>query len=184
MDPPNQALNLWEMQPLVLERKPALDNALELAQIETAWVQVMNDRYNQRTGSAPPVPELVLMIEHWALQLARTQDLKDRGLFPDDTLYSFFMGAFALNKSNAEKVKVAAEENDEKQLALALAQKEVERTQHVLKWTQSNNEHNLARLERRVTEMAAAEVKEEMVGVVTPVPEGMRSMDEEKEEAE
>ena len=34
------------------------------------------------------------------------------------------------------------------------------------------------------TEMAAAEVKEEMVGVVTPVPEGMRSMDEEKEEAE
>ena len=157
MDPTNQVLNLWEMQPLVLERKPTLDNPLELAQIETAWVQVMNDRYSQRNGNAPPVPELVVMIEHWTLQLARTQDLKDRGLFPDDTLYAFFMGAFALNKSNAEKVKVAAEENDEKQRALARAQKEVERTQHVLKWTQSNNEHNLSRLERRVTEMASAE---------------------------
>ena len=157
MDPTTQALNLWEMQPLVLERKPALDNVLELAQIETAWVQVMNDRYEQRNGKAPPAPELVVMIEHWTLQLARTQDLRDRGLFPDDTLYSFFMGAFALNKSNAEEVKVAAEENDARQHALELAQKEVERTQHVLKWTQSNNEHNLARLERRVTEMRSAE---------------------------
>ncbi len=164
MDPTNQALNLWATQPLVLERKPALDNALELAQIETAWVQVMNDRYNLRNGNAPPVPELEVMIEHWTLQLARTQDLKDRGLFLDDTLYSFFMGAFALNKSNAEKVKVAAEENDEKQRALERAQEEVQRaqaevqrTQHVLKWERSNNEYNLARLERRVTEMKAAE---------------------------
>ena len=157
MDPTTQALNLWELQPLVPERKPTLNNVLELAQIETAWVQVMNCRYNQRNGNAPPAPELAVMIEHWTLQLVRTQDLKDRGLFLDDPLYAFFMGAFALNKSNAEKVKVAAEENDEKQRALAGALKEVERTQHVLKWTQSNAEHNLARLQRRATEMAGAE---------------------------
>ena len=157
MEPTNQALNLWEQQPLSIERKPILDNALELAQIEAAWVQVMNDRYNQRNGNAPPVPELEVMIEHWTLQMKRTQDLKDRGLFPDDTLYSFFMGAFALNKSNAKKVKLAAEENDEKQHTLALALKEVERTQHSLKWTQSNAEHNLVRLEQRAAKMRSAE---------------------------
>lgn len=156
MNPTTQGLNLWELQPLVCERKPALDNALELVQIETSWVQDMNNRYNQRNGKAPPVPELAVMIEHWTLQLARAQDLKNRGLFPDDTLYAFFMGAFALNRSNAERVKVAAEENDEKQRALERAQKEVERAQHVLKWTQSNAEHNLARLERRVSETKKA----------------------------
>jgi hypothetical protein len=47
------------------------------------------------------------MIEHWSLQLTRTQDLKERGLFLNDALYGFFMGAFALNKSNAENVKAA-----------------------------------------------------------------------------
>jgi len=156
MSAPSKPLDLWAMQPLVPERKPTVDNALELAQLEGAWVQVITDRSNQRNGNAPPVPELEVMIEHWALQLVRTQDLKDRGHFLDDTLYAFLMGAFALNKSNAEKVKVAVEENDEKQRALKLAQKEVERTQHVLKWTQSNTEHNLARLERHLAETEAA----------------------------
>jgi len=155
MSETNAPLDLWELQPLVIERKPTLDNALELTQIETAWVQVMNERYNQRNGKAPPVPELVVMIEHWTLQLTRTQDLKERGLFPDNVLYGFFMGAFALNKSNAEKVKAAAQVNDEKQHALKLALKEVERTQHVLQWTQSNAEYNVARLQRHVEETTA-----------------------------
>ena len=162
MSATNAPLDLWELQPLVIERKPTLDNALELTQIETAWVQVMNERYSQRNGKAPPVSELVVMIEHWTLQLTRTQDLKERGLFPDNALYGFFMGAFALNKSNAEKVKAAAEVSDEKQHALKLAQREVERTQrevertqHVLEWTQSNAEHNVARLQRHVEETTA-----------------------------
>ena len=155
MSATSEPLNLWELQPLSIERKSTLDNALELAQIETAWIQVMNDRYNQRNGKAPPVPELAVMIEHYTLQLVRTQDLKDRGLFPDDTLYGVFMADFALNKSNAEKVKVAAEENDKTQHALKLAQQEVERTQHVLKWTQFNTEYNIARLEQRVAETEA-----------------------------
>lgn len=155
MSATSEPLDLWELQPLVIERKPTLDNALELTQIETAWVQVLNERYNQRNGKAPPVSELVVMIEHWTLQLTRTQDLKERGLFPDNVLYGFFMGAFALNKSNAEKVKAAAEVNDEKQHALKLAQREVERTQHVLQWTQSNAEHNVARLQRHVEETTA-----------------------------
>ena len=105
MSAPSEPLDLWAMQPLVPERKPAVDNALELAQLEGAWVQVITDRSNQRNGNAPPVPEIEVMIEHWALQLARTQDLKDRGLFLDDALYAFLMGAFALNKSNAEQLK-------------------------------------------------------------------------------
>ena len=158
MSAPSEPLDLWAMQPLVPERKPTVDNALELTQLEGAWVQVMTDRSNQRNGNAPPVPEIEVMIEHWALQLVRTQDLKDRGHFLDDALYAFLMGAFALNKSNAEQLKVAAEENEEKQRALVLAQKEVERTQHVLKWTQSNNEYNLARLERHLAETEAAAV--------------------------
>jgi len=155
MSATSKPLDLWELQPLVIERKPTVDNALELAHIETEWVQVINDRYNQRNGKAPPVPELVAMIEHWSLQLTRTQDLKERGLFPDDTLYGFFMGAFALNKSNAENVKAAAEVNVEKQHALKLAQQEVERTQHALKWTQSNTEYNIARLEQHAAETEA-----------------------------
>tara|TARA_X000000368_G_C22584446_1_gene516568 strand:- start:66 stop:587 length:522 start_codon:yes stop_codon:yes gene_type:complete len=155
MSATSKPLDLWELQPLVIEHKSTVDSALELAHIETVWVQVMNDRYNQRNGKAPPVPELVVMIEHWALQLTRTQDLKGRGLFPDDALYGFFMEAFALNKSNAENVKAAAEVNVEKQHALKLAQQEVERTQHVLKWTQSNTEYNIARLEQHAAETEA-----------------------------
>jgi hypothetical protein len=156
MDPTNQALNLWELQPLTIERKATLDSALELAQIEAGWVQVLENRYKQRNGNAPPIPELVVMIEHWTLQMARTVNLKERDLFPDETLYAFFMGAFALNKSNAEKVMVSTEASDATQRALKLAKQEAERTQHALKWIQSNAAHNLARLEQRVTETAAA----------------------------
>jgi len=155
MSATSKPLDLWELQPLVIEHKPTVGNALELAHIEAVWVQVMNDRYNQRNGKVPPVSELVVMIEHWDLQLTRTQDLKERGFFTDDTLYGFFMGAFALNKSNAENVKAAAEVNAEKQHALKLAQQEVERTQHALKWTQSNTEYNIARLEQHAAETEA-----------------------------
>ena len=159
----NEPLDLWKLAPLVAPDTVAVDSLAELMLIEGEWLRTLMDRARQRNEGTIPLPEVVVMIEHWKRQTALLETLDARGLVTDREVCARVKRAFQSQITLCETFKSALEELDEKtravdetSRALELAQREATRCETAIAYAKSNAAHNLARLERRAEETAAA----------------------------